>query len=965
MIKQDNSLIRVLLVDDDEDDYILTKYLFDDFKDNRYQLDWTSSYDQALCAMEAGDYNIYLVDYHLGAKNGLDLLRQAISDGCKAPIVLLTGQDDIEVDMKAMQAGAAEYLVKGQFEAELLERVIRYNLQHAKTFEKMEVSERKFRSVIQSASDAIFQVDIDGNIILWNKAATRIYGYEEDEILGKSSVLLMGEKYATRALEIGVDQVIHKYIQDLKGKTIYGIGRRKDGSEFPVEMSGSVWNEKGGFFYTAIVRDITESEKARHYLKESEEKYRDLFENANDIIYLHDLKGNFISINQAGTKVFGYTPEEAKSLNISEVVVAEQLDFVRSQIMAKMNGKESSNYELQGITKDGKKLSFEVNSRIIFEGQKPVAVQGIARDITDRKLAEEERDRLYNFSNDLLATISFSGQLLHFNPAWEKILGYSNQELLEMPILEMTHEEDKPDNLIWAGKLKNGESVSFESRMVCKDGSHRWILWNSTPVVTNEISYAVGRDITDRKRTEEVLQFNANYDLLTGLPNRTQFMNYLQNAITEFQADPAKAFAVLFLDLDRFKVINDGLGHLIGDKLLVAIAQRMSSCLRAGDIVARLGGDEFTILVHNSVEVDDASIVSKRILEALSRPFRLENYEVFSSASIGIVLADETLRKPEDFLRDADTAMYRAKAAGKACYEFFDREMHANSLNLLQIENDLRHVVERNELRVYFQPIFDLKTTEIVELEALIRWEHPEKGLIPPSDFIPLAEETGLIVSIGKWVLEESCRQLASWHEKGLSQNQLSVSVNLSAKQLMHSNITEQIKGIIEKTGINPSCLKLEITESAVMENAELALEILTDIWNLGVKLSSDDFGTGYSSLSYLHRFPFDQLKIDRSFVNKMDDELKSEGIVKSIILLAKNLNMEVVAEGIETEKQFRQLHDLGCKLGQGYFFSKPVKADDVEELLANGVPKLAQFDWLNSPPVFNTNGTLELAKIQ
>ena len=932
--------IKVLLIDDDEEDYILTKYLFDDFKDRRYTLDWTDDGAKALDAMKSGLYDIYFVDYRLGEYNGLEILREAIADGCLAPIILMTGQGDAEVDNQAMEAGAADYLVKGEIDAPLLERIIRYSLQQAFSIEKMHSSELKFRSVIQSASDAIFLVDENGIVILWNKAAERIFGYTEEEIVGQPSTVLMGAKYAAKAEQAPLSKTITQVLAPMSGKMIEVAGRRKDGSEFPLELSGSIWSSNEGVFYTTIIRDITERKKIRESLKESEERYRELFENANDIIYVHDLQGKFISINQTGEKLFGYTHAEALQLNIGQIVAPEDLQAAQENIAAKLAGKPSTSYELCCIHKSGKRVSFEVNSRIIYEGQKPVAVQGIARDITDRKLAEEERDRLYNVSNDLLATIGFDGKLLHINPAWEKILGYKKDELIGKLLSGITHPDDIVVSKNEGKKLNKGSNISFESRLICKDKSECWISWNSTPIVTEKIYYAVGRNITERKETEQILQRNALFDSLTNLPNRAQFMNHLETAIEKFGEDSRLNFAVLFLDLDRFKIINDSLGHLIGDKLLIAIAERIKASLRPGDVVARLGGDEFTILIHNVQATSDATTVAERIQARLSRPFRLDNYEVFSSASIGIIISDKTNRTPEEFLRDADSAMYRAKESGKARYEIFDDEMHVRNMNLLQVETDLRKAIERREFLIYYQPIVNNQTGEISELEALIRWQHPKYGLVAPNEFINVAEETGLIIPIGEWVLEEACRQTKLWQTTIPALKDLSISVNLSAKQLMHPSLTAQVKDILIKTGLEMKYLKLEVTESTVMENGDIALQVLNDLNAIGINFSTDDFGTGYSSLSYLHKFPFKRIKVDRSFTGKMDKDSKSEDIVQTILMLGNNLNLEVVAEGIETESQLKKLQRMGLPLGQGYLFAKPMNTVFTEKLLKDGLPK-------------------------
>jgi diguanylate cyclase (GGDEF)-like protein len=443
------------------------------------------------------------------------------------------------------------------------------------------------------------------------------------------------------------------------------------------------------------------------------------------------------------------------------------------------------------------------------------------------------------------------------------------------------------------------------------------------------------RDITERNRAEEKLRYYALHDTLTDLPNRVQFMNELKHAVERSDSQVNAKFAVLFLDLDRFKVINDSLGHAVGDKLLIAIAERLKSCVRPGDVVARLGGDEFTILLNRSGETAEVVSIAERLQMKIAEPFQVDNYEVFTTASIGIIVSSDVHRQPEDFLRDADAAMYRAKETGKARYEIFDREMHVRNMNLLRVETDLRHAVERNEFQVLYQPIVELATGKVNEFEALIRWKHPVHGLILPNEFVGVAEETGLIIQIGKWILDESCRQIAEWQRKfGIP---LSISVNLSAKQLMHPNLVSQIQNILLETGLEPNQLKLEVTESTVMEHSERSLKVLSDLDSLGVALSTDDFGTGYSSLSYLQRFPFERLKIDRSFIKIMDDDDKSRAIVKTILMLGDNLGIEVVAEGIENVSQLENLRSLGCKSGQGYLFSRPIDGETAERFLANG----------------------------
>lgn len=428
------------------------------------------------------------------------------------------------------------------------------------------------------------------------------------------------------------------------------------------------------------------------------------------------------------------------------------------------------------------------------------------------------------------------------------------------------------------------------------------------------------------EETKEHFRHAAFHDALTDLPNRALLTEHIKLAIERPRDRDEWLFAVLFLDLDRFKNINDSLGHIAGDQLLIATARCLETCMRPMDTVARLGGDEFAILLDGLESQDHAIVVAERIQQALTRPFNLIGHEVYITASIGITMSNGNYTDPENVLRDADTAMYRAKERGKARFELFDSTMHSHAVALLQLENDLRRAIERNEFQVYYQPIICLDNDELYGFEGLVRWNHPERGLVSPDSFIPIAEETGLIVDIGRWVLHESCRQMREWQSSS-PHKPLTISVNLSAKQFAQPDLIGQVKNILGETGLEAKYLKLEITESVVMKNAEIATAMLMQLCALGVHLSIDDFGTGYSSLSYLHRFPVKTLKIDRSFIGRMGQGGENSEIVRTINTLANNLGMEVVAEGVETADQLAQLKAIRCTLGQGYLFSRPLDA--------------------------------------
>lgn len=530
--------------------------------------------------------------------------------------------------------------------------------------------------------------------------------------------------------------------------------------------------------------------------------------------------------------------------------------------------------------------------------------------------------------------------IVFVNPAFTKITGYTAEEVigrnprfLQGPNTDRTV-LSKLRQTLEAGEVFYGEAINYR-----KDGSEFYNEWHIEPIRDSQgkITHYLGvqRDITERKKSEAQLIHNALYDSLTGLPNRTLWKQRLEETITKAKQCQDYLFAVLFLDLDRFKLVNDSLGHLAGDELLIAIAKRLQSTLRPSDTVARLGGDEFGILLTNINELENITSVVNRIQASVRQPLKLEGQEVFTTASIGIALSSAGYDSPQDLMRDADIAMYRAKALGKARYCLFNKTMHQIAVNRLRLETDLRRALERQELRLHYQPIVSLNTGEISGFEALVRWEHPEQGLISPDDFIPVAEETGLINPIGWWVLREACLKLRIWQLTFPRETPLTMSVNLSGKQFAQPGLIEQVDLILRETGCDRNSLKLELTESAIMDHND-ANSILENLRTLGVKLDIDDFGIGYSSLERLYQFPINTLKIDKSFVSRIDAGGRNVEIVKAIVNLAHTLGMNIVAEGVETAQQLTQLQAINCEFAQGYLFSKPLDAKAAEALLTS-----------------------------
>ena len=577
-----------------------------------------------------------------------------------------------------------------------------------------------------------------------------------------------------------------------------------------------------------------------------------------------------------------------------------------------------------------------------------------------RQLAE--RDQLFQLISenaaDMIALVDCDGRRLYNSPAYQKVLGYSPEELKATSSIEQIHPDDRARVLKAAERASlSGRGERMEYRVRHKDGTWRTLESTASPIRNakgqTEKLVIVNRDITERKRAEEMLVHNAFHDGLTNLPNRALFLDRLQHALTLSKKRSNYKFAVLLIDVDDFRIINDSLGHTAGDELLIQIGQRLKDSVRQVDTVsrprasevlgrptnddtlARLGGDEFTILLDDIRDPIEAVRVAERVQAELATPFVVNHQEIVISASIGIASSTSPHTQAEDLLRDADIAMYRAKRAGKARCEVSDTAMHANAVKRLRLETDLRKALDQGEFRVYYQPIVSLQTGKITGFEALTRWQRPE-GILPPIEFIAVAEEIGLIIPMNRQLLREACQHLRSWQSEFPSSPPLTMSVNITSREFAQPDLATEIRKLLEQTGVDPGCLKLEITETIAMGDAEKSGHVLAQLKATGIGLSIDDFGTGYSSLSRLRRIPVDTLKIDRAFISHMDSDPESREIVRIIIMLAHNLGLKVVAEGTETEEHINLLKQLNCEMAQGYFFSRPADDQAMLKLLAS-----------------------------
>ena len=577
-----------------------------------------------------------------------------------------------------------------------------------------------------------------------------------------------------------------------------------------------------------------------------------------------------------------------------------------------------------------------------------------------RQLAEREQlfQLISENAADMIALVDCDGRRLYNSPAYQKVLGYSPEELKATSSIEQIHPDDRARVLKAAERASlSGRGERMEYRVRHKDGTWRTLESTASPIRNakgqTEKLVIVNRDITERKRAEEMLVHNALHDGLTNLPNRALFLDRLQHALTLSKKRSNYKFAVLLIDVDDFRIINDSLGHTAGDELLIQIGQRLKDSVRQVDTVsrprasevlgrptnddtlARLGGDEFTILLDDIRDPIEAVRVAERVQAELATPFVVNHQEIVISASIGIASSTSPHTQAEDLLRDADIAMYRAKRAGKARCEVSDTAMHANAVKRLRLETDLRKALDQGEFRVYYQPIVSLQTGKITGFEALTRWQRPE-GILPPIEFIAVAEEIGLIIPMNRQLLREACQHLRSWQSEFPSSPPLTMSVNITSREFAQPDLATEIRKLLEQTGVDPGCLQLEITETIAMGDAEKSGHVLAQLKATGIGLSIDDFGTGYSSLSRLRRIPVDTLKIDRAFISHMDSDPESREIVRIIIMLAHNLGLKVVAEGAETEEHINLLKQLNCEMAQGYFFSRPADDQAMAKLLVS-----------------------------
>jgi len=807
-------------------------------------------------------------------------------------------------------------------------------------------SEARFRSLIQNASDVVMVVDKEGAVRYISPAVERVLGYKPEEVIGNDAFEVVHPEDEAR---------VRRSVAGAAGGSASSMDlrlRHADGTWRHVEsISTNLISDPAVRGVVVNSRDVTERKRWEDALREAENRYRTLVENIPAITYVQmpDETSTTVYISPQVEEILGYTPEECTSDPNHWVkhLHPEDKDRVLAEDARTNETGEPFREEYRQFAKDGSVVWLRDEAVMVRDEKgRPLYWQGVQIDITKRKESEatlresEGRFRsLIRNASDVITVLDRDGVILYESPAVERVLGYGTEELLGKSVFDFVHPGDRKRvrNEALASPEGWGPSRPLQYRFRHKDGSWRFLESVASNLLADPgVRGAVvnTRDITDRKNLEERLEHLAFHDPLTGLANRSLLVDRLRQVLARL-ARRGGTVAVVFLDLDNFKVINDSLGHDTGDRLLKAVAERLRECVRSEDTVARLGGDEFVLLLEGAEDPGDAHRTAKRLNERLAEPFYLGGRELFVNGSIGLALARETFEDPEELLRRADLALYKAKEGGKARYEVFDPEMSANAARRLETEQGLRRALERGEFVVHYQPKVVPKTGEVDSMEALLRWEHPESGLLAPDDFLAVAEETGLIASIDDWVLGEACRQGGAWQRMRAGRPGVKVSANVSAKQFARDDLVEMVTGTLRRSGLRAENLCLEVKEGVLMANPEASVAKLEALRDLGVSVALDDFGVAYSSLAQLRRFPLDSLQLNRSLVAGLGKEPEDDAIVAAVIDLSHALGWKVVGQCVEGPEQAARLTELGCDLLQGRHLSVAVAAQEATEMVA------------------------------
>jgi diguanylate cyclase (GGDEF)-like protein/PAS domain S-box-containing protein len=932
--------VRALVVDDSASSASL---LFEELRRGGFDpsFERITSREELESALSGGAWDVVLSDLtsaSLGAFEALSLLKERDLD---IPFLIVSETLGEETAIRAMKAGAQNCIPRASLlrlcpilERELREAQIRRERRLVQ--KALSESELRFRTLAESAPDAILTADGVGTLLFANRAAENIFGLSVAALIGQpvTSLIPDYQPHRPRAAESGVPW---RYPVT---------GRHASGRDLPLEVSFGELVRDGKRLTTVYVRDLSERERAEEAIRESEERFRRAALMSSDLIHECDRENNRIVWFGDIDRIVGHAAGEFPRTFEAWTKLIHPDDHARVMASVARHWETAEPFfeEYRVVRQDGEVLHWHHTGTLLRAADgRPSRQIGTITDVSGRRQIEEalkvsEKRYRMLFERNLAGVYrsTLDGRILDCNESFARIFGYSSrEEVLQQAAWDFyLKPEDREAAL--ARLLERQNLTNYELCLRRKDGSTVWVLEseNLTEGPDGRLSVIEGTtiDITERKRAEEQVKHLAFHDPLTNLPNRLLFNDRLTLAVAQAHRHNQK-LAVLFLDLDRFKVINDSLGHSVGDELLRQVAERIQEHVREGDTVARLGGDEFTLLVPGITAEEDSAKIARKICNAVHDPFWIDGRELFVTTSLGVSVYPSDGHDAETLVRNADSAMYRAKEQGRDNYQLYTPAMNAKAIERLSLESRLRQAVANDELELHFQPFIDLRTAEVLGAEALIRWRHPELGLIPPGEFIPIAELSGLIVPIGEWVLRTACAAARKWHQNGFPQ--MTVSVNLSSRQFQQTDLGSQVTHALEETGLQADKLDLEITESCAMQNAEHSISTLQGLKKQGVRISMDDFGTGYSSLNYLKRFPIDRIKLDQSFVRDLPADKDDAAIAMAVIAMGRSLELVVIAEGVETEEQLRFLSNHNCDQLQGFLLSRPLPPEAFDAFLA------------------------------
>ncbi|MDY6941802.1 MAG: EAL domain-containing protein [Pseudomonadota bacterium] len=935
----ENSEIRILYVDDYEPDRVLVRDALERSGEPFTLIEATGKSDFESC-LDQGGFELVLSDFNILGFEGLEVLQAVQEHHPDVPVIIVTGTGSEEVAVAAMKRGAADYLIKTPEQIRRLPHLIRTAIIHREA----QRARDRLVAICEVTSDIVGTARPDGRLTYMNTAGKRFFGLTDSQIQNRNVSALHPRWALDLIMNDGIPMAMLEGVWHGETAIIEASGEEVAVSQVIIAHKDARGRVP---FLSTVLRDIRERARVEKALKESEARYRLISQQTGQLIYDYNLEKDTVEWTGAPEQVVGYSAGALADIDMqrwSEWIHPDEREWVRRRFAAAVEHGTDYHADYRLRHKDGEYRFVSANGVILKdESGRPKRMLGTVNDVTSRQQSEQElrlaAQAMENTAEAIIITDA-DYRVVRINQAYTEITGFT---------LDEVHHQHPPHlEVAWRNRVAEDSiapSDGWQTEIHCrrKTGEYFHGLVSVSTVrddIDSDIHHVIVlSDVSRIRDYEQRLEFLVNRDALTHLPNRSLLTSRFEEAIGEASAD-GSVVALLLLDLDRFKTINESLGHHAGDHLLKEVAERLLVCVPQAATVARLGGDEFAVILPDLERPSDATEIVNQLLRATSEPFEHLSHRIFTTVSVGVSCYPHDGRDLSSLLKHADAALYQAKAKGKNTFQFFSEEMNTKAVRTLVLQNNLHQAMERNEFELDYQPTVDMRSGEITGVEALIRWRHPELGRIPPGDFIPLAEETGIIVPVGEWVLRTACQQAKTWEK--ISGQPIHMAVNLSARQFNQSDLIERIQSILAESDLDPALLRLEVTESMVMPDPVGARRILSDIHDLGILIAIDDFGMGYSSLSYLKQFPIDYLKVDRSFVTGIPDDLDDVAITNAVIAMAHSLNLRVIAEGVETSEQREHLTDWQCEEGQGYYFSKPVSPDEIDRMLAERVLPVA-----------------------